>query len=602
MKKTKKVILLGFILAIVGIVFILTTNKFPEKNLIINKENDYTQAYNHNPNNILENVFAEDNSRILPFIFDTNKQSIKKSFLEQEFEEADIIIKNKESLGEIIRTGDIIETESAPYIVLIYGDVNGDGLVDTFDAQCIIRHFAYGGQYELQGIYAKAGNVDNRDDEIDTFDAQRIIRFTVYETPLVFSEPVAEGVPEYNEKALSITNQTTKSSYECYEEFEIVSNIKGYNANNINLTWKVKDFDNNNVNDSKVELIDKTVKDNKTIVTKFIAKEKSIYTFTPVVEDFDGTVADKQDVFVTIKENGKIDKIVFEQGGSINIHANSSEMISSINIPATSSKIISIKFKHKYNYKNEIIYKDIDVNAQKCLEVLNVSGVTAEEIKINLIGRTDSNLEFIILDSSSLDKYVTHIQIVANTFHIDTRPNTYKLSFGNNIEGELTVNVEPEKMITVKITQDVNAETPEEINLYQGTSLDEVTIRQGDIVKEYDGKLYTILPIYLWSDNQKQKIYAEDLSEYMMSDSDIKVLDNNSETWNIISVQKLYSADGINFTQIIEGTSNYAEKEVNYIGIAIGDATKLNELKIVKIYNKLMKKMQNEINLKVNII
>lgn len=588
MKRIKKVILLGFILAIVGIGFLI--NKLPEKNLMKSNETSYTQAYNHNPNNVLENVFAGDNSRILPFIFDTCNQSIKKSFLEQEFEEANLTIQNKQNLEEIIGTGDIIETESSAYTVLVYGDVNGDGLVDTFDAQAIIRHFTYGGEYELQGIYAKAGNLDNRDDDIDTFDAQRIIRFTVYETPLVLNEPVAEGTPEYVEKALSLTNQTTKSSYDYYEEFEVVSTIKNYNANNINLTWEIKDFNNNIVDDSKIELIDETVKDKRTIVSKFIAKEKDTYTFTPVLEGFTGTIGEKQDIFITIKGFGTIDKVVFTQE-------------SPVSIPATSSKMIGVKFQHKYNYKNEILYKDIDVTAQKCLEILNVSGITSEnEIQINLVGKTDSNLEFIILDSNLLDKYVTNVQIVANTYHLDAGENTYKLSFKNNIPGELTVNVQPEKLITVKVTQDVKDEVPREINLYQGSSLDGVTIREGDIVKEFNNRLYTILPIYVWSDNRKQPIYPDDISEYIMSNADIKVVDNNSETWNVISIEKLYSADGINFTQINEDTPNYSEKEVNYIGIAIGDTTMVSDLRTVKIYNKMMKKMGTEIELNANII
>lgn len=175
MKKSKKALLLiGSVAVIVGSVG-LSNN---------------TYAYNHKPSNVLDNVFEKDGTRILPFIFDNSDQTVTKQFLLKEFNKAGITVENEAELKDVIGTGTLIKTKNRTYTVLVYGDVNGDGYVDVFDAQSVMRHYVHEGQYTLTGINAIAGNVNNNDDEADMFDSQRILRFHVgFEKRLVVNEP-----------------------------------------------------------------------------------------------------------------------------------------------------------------------------------------------------------------------------------------------------------------------------------------------------------------------------------------------------------------------------------------------------------------------------
>lgn len=222
MKKVKKVLLsLGLMLTTVGTVGL--TNKIPEKLLESNIFGS-VQAYNHNPNNILDNVFENNGLTVLPFVFENSDETIKKSYVVEQFKNAGITIENQSSISEIITTGTQIRTNSKTYTVLIYGDVNGDGYVDVFDAQNILRHYVYGENYSLTGIYEIAANVNNEDNEVDVFDSQRILRFYVgFETKLVINEPTS--LKEIDNEAPVITlkgsNPQTIKVGETYTELGI---------------------------------------------------------------------------------------------------------------------------------------------------------------------------------------------------------------------------------------------------------------------------------------------------------------------------------------------------------------------------------------------
>ena len=179
MKKIGKILTLSS-LTVATIGTIALTNIGPE---ILQKPEAKTdiQAYNHNPNTVLENAFESDGKMILPFIFKDADQTITKTYLIEQFQKAGKTIQNASSLKDIIVTGNEIKTEDATYTVRIYGDVNADGYVDVFDAQKALKHYTYEGEKEhtLTGSSAIVANVYNSDDEIDVFDAQRILRFYV---------------------------------------------------------------------------------------------------------------------------------------------------------------------------------------------------------------------------------------------------------------------------------------------------------------------------------------------------------------------------------------------------------------------------------------
>lgn len=199
MKNIKKTLIVITLLLIIGIMEI--TNIIPIG--LLQKDGATTvQAYTHNPDNILNNVYEKDGLTILPFIFESPFKMIQKSFVIEQFQQAGINIKNQESLGSTIVTGNQIITNNKTYTVLIFGDVDQNGIVDSFDALSIIEHIVYGGSSELKGISKLAANVENDSDNLDSFDALRITEFIIgKENKLVLNEPESMAkdklVPEY---------------------------------------------------------------------------------------------------------------------------------------------------------------------------------------------------------------------------------------------------------------------------------------------------------------------------------------------------------------------------------------------------------------------
>ena len=74
-------------------------------------------------------------------------------------------------------TGDVIEVsnskEKKTYQVIIYGDINGDGVIDKLDYLAVLRH--YYNYAKLDGVYSSAADV-NRDGVIDKLDYLAILR------------------------------------------------------------------------------------------------------------------------------------------------------------------------------------------------------------------------------------------------------------------------------------------------------------------------------------------------------------------------------------------------------------------------------------------
>ena len=191
MKKVNKAFLLtGVIAATIGTAGAITINAIPK--VENNEEKTIIQAYNHNPNNILDNVFVQNNMTILPFIFDNATKTVSKNTIISEFKKAGLTVTS--TLNDIVGTGTQIKVKenSKTYTVLVYGDVDGDGEITLIDAQKIILHRKGAKADLLTGINFIAANVDNSDTEVTLIDAQRIIMLRKkLTTELVVKEPVS---------------------------------------------------------------------------------------------------------------------------------------------------------------------------------------------------------------------------------------------------------------------------------------------------------------------------------------------------------------------------------------------------------------------------
>lgn len=90
-----------------------------------------------------------------------------------------VVIKDKDDKIKtgVFATGDKVTInngiESKTYEILIYGDVNGDSLIDKLDYLAVLRH--YYKYKEYTGVYKEAADV-NRDDIIDKLDYLAVLR------------------------------------------------------------------------------------------------------------------------------------------------------------------------------------------------------------------------------------------------------------------------------------------------------------------------------------------------------------------------------------------------------------------------------------------
>ena len=79
--------------------------------------------------------------------------------------------------SSIFKTGDKVDIKSSKeeknYEVLIYGDVNGDGVIDKLDYLAILRH--YYGYKKYDGVYKEAADV-NKDGVVDKLDYLAVLR------------------------------------------------------------------------------------------------------------------------------------------------------------------------------------------------------------------------------------------------------------------------------------------------------------------------------------------------------------------------------------------------------------------------------------------
>ena len=175
-KSSKGLILLGTAAIAIGMGG--TSQLTTQINRNVQKEN--IQTYNHNPANILDNIFIENNKKILPFIFDDAQKKVSADEIKKEFKNAGLTVKTISTSHIGTGTTITVEENNDVYTVLVYGDANGNGVVNLIDAQKIIVDYLNAGAPQtVKDIYGKAANVNNPDNsqEVNLIDAQRIIAF-----------------------------------------------------------------------------------------------------------------------------------------------------------------------------------------------------------------------------------------------------------------------------------------------------------------------------------------------------------------------------------------------------------------------------------------
>ena len=95
----------------------------------------------YNANDFIKDKFTENEVKYLPIKYDDTDEKITVADIEREFTARGLKIESISS--NKITNGTQIKTANATYTVIIYGDADGDGEVNVFDARQIVEWLLY---------------------------------------------------------------------------------------------------------------------------------------------------------------------------------------------------------------------------------------------------------------------------------------------------------------------------------------------------------------------------------------------------------------------------------------------------------------------------
>lgn len=183
----KKLLLVPVTLAVVG-ASAFGMNEYTRFNTT---ENMTSQIDKYELNDFSNEIFTTQDTRYLPIIYKDTDEVITKEDIIREFNKRGIQVESISS--EVIGNGTQIKTPNATYTALIYGDVDGDGEVNIFDAREIVEWLLFEKENSLPKITRLAANVDEEhEDLINIFDARRIVEFILEMSPIIDSVPESD--------------------------------------------------------------------------------------------------------------------------------------------------------------------------------------------------------------------------------------------------------------------------------------------------------------------------------------------------------------------------------------------------------------------------
>lgn len=548
MKKTNKFAIIGVTaLATIGLAGL---NKMPNK-LDTTVVSAKMKAYNHNATSALDNVFSENNKIIIPFIYNDPDYEMTKAIITEEFTKAGLTITSI-STGETIGTGTeiTVNENSNTYIVLIYGDINGDGKTDILDTLKIIDVANRPDLYSLTGIFFKAADVNNDagDNDIDALDALKMINFVNMETDKYVSpEPVSDKEKDgivsiamennpttttynYGADSLDLAGATIKATWKSGKEdsIEVTSTmVSGYDLNTAGQQTVTVTHAGQTTN-FNIEVLDK-IKELELTQTGMKDAEQVTggYKVETQKEFILGTLKAKElttgNVSTLTNNQVQIEKVSISSTDSatlddLTISTEIEESTGNILVKGTSVKEGTYSIELYISYGQEKITLPVQIVAEKNPVIAKITLEKIEDTDVDEVSSTKSIKRKLVIENSKgevINDKVNNIEFTnatAGLEFIKLNANGQTATAGETVEFiQIATSLEPDAdtdaTFTVKVTGTKNSKVSAVVQLIikekavvsnVNSSKDEVNLydtETGEGKQEPDGNIYTMFDL-----------------------------------------------------------------------------------------------------------
>lgn len=222
--------------------------------------------------------------KIVPVVLDGKTDTVTRTEIKAKYPEATSFSgESQDKVG----TGETFKIGKDTYTVMVYGDVNGDGSVNSADALLVERYRTKDTTLKLEADQLMAADVASRDGAINSADSLRIKEYAVNmkRTP-VDSVPEADKKPEVPETKYDydvVVNENNIINGQRKAKVKVTPKIELEKGTNLTLTIKVLDKDGNEVKSGNTSIADGVT---VTLTEQDKYAEASADITLPAVDDF----------------------------------------------------------------------------------------------------------------------------------------------------------------------------------------------------------------------------------------------------------------------------------------------------------------------------
>lgn len=528
--------------------------KLPNK-IEANIQDRMIKGYSHNVSNMLDNVFTENNTLILPYIysFEELNNTLTEEKIREHFANANLNITNIITTNGFIGTGTkIVVDGNKEYTLLLYGDVNGDGDVDLGDAIAIQQHILFSpASHELKDVYLKAANLrsldDDEADELTLGDATRIQEYILKkETQLIDEEPISDKEKDGIVSIAMESNPTTTTYNYGATSLDLTgakikATWKSGNEDIIDITsTMVSGYDFNTPGEHTVTVTHAGQQTSFTIVVLEKIKELELtdtgktdadkvaggYKVETQKEFILGTLKSKElttgNVSTLTNEQVKIEKLSISSGDGATLDdltiITELDSAGNILVKGTIAKEGTYSAELYINYGQEKIALPVQIVAEKNPVIAKITLEKIEDTDVDEISSTKSVKRKLVIENSKgeiINNKVNNIEFTNATSGLEfikLNANGQTATAGETVQFvQIATSLEPDADIdakfTIKVTGTKNSKLSGEIGLIikekgvvsnVNTSTNDLNLydtETGEGYTESDGNIYTMFDL-----------------------------------------------------------------------------------------------------------